>query len=90
MVGTADSVLIKELYVVGTADSVLIKEVSLIWSVLCREVPLYMEVERKLDILCSNFNPFPTLTLVKLSVCSCSACKHRFMRTWFHSARHSM
>ena len=27
------------LYVVGTADNVLIREVSLIWSVLYREVP---------------------------------------------------
>ena len=29
-----------QLYVVGTADSVLIREVSFIWSALYREVPL--------------------------------------------------
>ena len=31
-----------QLYVVGTADTVLIREVSLIQSVLYREVPLYV------------------------------------------------
>ena len=40
-----------QLYVVGAADSVLIKEVSLIQSVLYREVPLYTYVVRSMQVL---------------------------------------
>ena len=42
-----DAEISTQLYVVGTADTVLIREVSLIKSVLYREVPLYCHPTQK-------------------------------------------
>ena len=49
-----DAEISTQLYVVGTADTVLIREVSLIKSVLYREVPLYCHPTQNTTLVISG------------------------------------